>query len=88
MRKNNMILEICVGVSIAIICVLLFIISNLIKKLNVYENWVVMFQTEVNQMYDRLKSVDERNLFEKDDDVGQTFQDILNIVKLFNDTVK
>jgi hypothetical protein len=61
---------------------------NLIKKIEVYEEWTEMFREEINQMYRRLKEVDDRNLFEKDDDVGATFSDIVRICKEFNDKVK
>lgn len=61
---------------------------NLLKKVEVYENWADTFRGEVNQMYYRLKAVDEKNLFEKDDDVGQTFSEIVRICKEFNETVK
>ena len=53
-----------------------------------YETWVDTFQTEVNQMYGRLKAVDERNLFEPDEDVGFVFSEIVRITKKFNDMVK
>ena len=58
---------------------------NLLRKIEVYEEWVSEFRKEINQMYGRIKAVDERNLFEKDDDVGGTFSDILRITKEFND---
>lgn len=58
---------------------------NLLRKIEVYEQWVSEFRGEINQMYGRIKAVDERNLFEKDDDVGGTFSDILRITKEFND---
>lgn len=79
---------------ILIILLIIFVITtgalgyacyNMLKKLEVYEQWVSEFRTEINQMYDRIKAVDDRNLFEKDDDVGGTFEDILRITKEFND---
>jgi hypothetical protein len=79
---------------IIIILMILFLIStcalsyacyNMIKKIEMYESWVSEFGNEVNQMYSKIKSVDDRNLFEKDDDVGGTFADILKITKEFND---
>jgi hypothetical protein len=57
----------------------------MVKKIEMYESWVSEFGNEVNQMYSKIKSVDDRNLFEKDDDVGGTFADILKITKEFND---
>jgi hypothetical protein len=32
--------------------------------------------------------VDDRNLFEKDDDVGATFESILQIIKEFDEKIK
>jgi hypothetical protein len=32
--------------------------------------------------------VDDKNLFEKDDDVGFVFSEVVRITKEFNDTVK
>lgn len=71
-----------------VILVLGYACYNLLKKLDVHEEWVLHFRSEVNQMYDRLKAVDDRNLFDKDDDVGGTFSDILRICKEFNDRVQ
>ena len=47
-----------------------------------------MFRTEIGDVYKRIKAVDERNLFEKDDDVGTTFADILRITKEFDEKIK
>ena len=52
-----------------------------LKKLDIYEQWVVSFQDMLKDTYTRLKQVDDRNLFEKDDDVGFVFQSILNIIE-------
>lgn len=83
-----MIIEIICGLLVIIVGVMAFIISNLNKKISVYESWIDTFQSEVNQMYARLKSVDERNLFEKDDDVGFCFSEVVRIAKEFNDLIK
>lgn len=66
-------------------CALAYACYNMLKKIEMYEAWVSEFRNEINQMYGRIKSVDDRNLFEKDDDVGGTFADILRITKEFND---
>ena len=74
---------------LAIICgALMYACYNLLKKVEIYEEWAEEFRTEVNQMYDKLKAVDEKNLFEKDDDVGIVFSEILRITKEFNEKVK
>lgn len=61
---------------------------NLLKKLETYEEWAETFRTEANQLYDKLKEVDDKNLFEKDDDVGFVFSEIVRITKEFNDKVQ
>lgn len=61
---------------------------NLLKKIEVYEDWVDTFRQESDGLYQKLKAVDDRNLFEKDDDVGFVFSEILRIIKEFNDKVK
>jgi hypothetical protein len=61
---------------------------NLIKKVEIYEEWVDKFKVESESLYDRLKMVDDKNLFEKDDDVGFVFSEVVRITKEFNDTVK
>jgi hypothetical protein len=80
---------------VTIITLLLIVIAslayacfNLVKKLEVYEEWVTKFRTESDSLYARLKMVDDKNLFEKDDDVGFVFSEVVRITKEFNETVK
>jgi len=44
------------------------------------ESWVIDFKEEINSLYKKLKSIDERDMFEKDDDVGIIFQQIKDII--------
>ena len=83
-----MIEYIAIGVLVLIIGVLVYVVKNLINKVEVYESWTSLFRSESSQLYDRLKMVDEKNLFEKDDDVGFVFSEVLRIVKEFDETVK
>lgn len=83
-----MIAEILCVILFIIVGTMAFIISNLNKKIVVYERWVSKFHVEVNQMYSRLKAVDDRNLFEKDDDVGFIFSEIVRVAKEFNETIQ
>ena len=52
-----------------------------IEELDKYDEYVVEYQSMLKQTYDKLKDVDDRNLFAKDDDVGFVFSDILNIIE-------
>lgn len=61
---------------------------NMVKKIEVYEGWLNMFRSEIESFYKRLKMVDDKELFVRDDDVGFVFSEILRVTKEFNDTVK
>ena len=61
---------------------------NLLRKVETYEEWTNEFKAEIEQVYQKLKEVDDKNLFEKDDDVGFVFSEILRVTKEFNDKVK
>ena len=69
-------------------CALAYACYNMIKKIEVYEEWLNFFRTEVDDVYKRMKNVDDRNLFEKDDDVGFVFSELLRISKEFKDRIK
>jgi hypothetical protein len=70
------------------VCALGYACYNLIKKIEVYEEWLEHFRSEVDVVYAKLKTVDEKNLFEKDDDVGFIFSEIVRITKEFDDKIK
>lgn len=55
-----------------------------LKRLDIYEQWVVSFKDMLKDTYTRLKEIDDRHLFEKDDDVGFVFQSILDIIEEIN----
>jgi len=69
-------------------CALGYACYNLLKKMEVYEEWLDMFRGEVSDVYNRIKAVDDRNLFEKDDDVGFVFSEIVKIIKEFDEKIK
>ena len=61
---------------------------NLVKKVEVYEDWTDHFRKEIDLVYKQLKQVDEQNLFDKDDDVGFVFSEIVRVTKEFDETIK
>lgn len=69
-------------------CALAYACFNMIKKIEIYEEWLDFFKTEVDDVYNKMKSVDDRNLFEKDDDVGFVFTELLRISKEFKERIK
>ena len=69
-------------------CALGYACYNLLKKMEVYEDWLDMFRKEIDDVYKRIKAVDDKNLFEKDDDVGFVFSEIVKITKEFDEKIK
>ena len=55
--------------------------------IDILEAWLVDFKGLVNNVYKKLKDVDNRGIFEKDDDVGFLFSDIVNIIKITNERI-
>lgn len=52
------------------------------------ESWIVEFKYLIENTYKKLKQIDERGMFEKDDDVGVLFRDIKDIIELTNKRVQ
>jgi len=69
-------------------CALGYACYNMIKKIEVHEEWIEQYRTEIENVYKRLKIVDDKNLFEKDDDVGFVFSEIQRVIREFNDNIK
>ena len=69
-------------------CALGFACYNMIKKIEVYEEWLDYFRNEVDEVNKRLKAVDDRHLFEPDEDVGFIFSEIVRIIKEFDEKIK
>jgi hypothetical protein len=59
-----------------------------LDKITTYESWILEFQGDIQQVYDRLKHIDDKQLFQKDDDVGFVFSEILKIVEKAKDKSK
>lgn len=69
-------------------CALGYACYNMLKKIEVHEEWIDQYRSEINNVYKRLKMVDDKNLFEKDDDVGFVFSEILRVTEEFNESIK
>lgn len=81
-----MILTICIlsvllVFAIGIILYLIDILNTSLDQNEQYAEWIIEFQKLVNSTYTKLKNVDDRNLFEKDDDVGFVFTNIVSLIE-------
>jgi hypothetical protein len=84
----TLILIILLVLSIILNAVLLFCIVNLLRKFEIYESWIQTFRTEIRIVWNRLRAVDQQNLFDKDDDVGFVFSELVRVMREFDEKVQ
>ena len=70
--------------TIAILFVLcIYIIFNLLKKLEKYEDFVETETRRNEALLEALRQIDSREMFEKDDEVGSIFYQIKETIERF-----
>jgi hypothetical protein len=72
----------------------LYLNWNLFSKLEAYENIFESYDEFLSkkalaykQLLEKMREIDSRQIFEKDDDVGFMFSDIVNIIKITNERI-
>ncbi len=71
-----------------IINVLLIIgLRNLFSKIDKLEQNYLSTKQKIQNMYTELLQIDSMGLFEKDDYVGATFDDIKQLIQRYNDDI-
>lgn len=63
---------------------LIISLKRVFFQIDTLEDWIVEFKNLINETYKKLKVIDDRDIFEKDDDVGIVFNEIKNIIELTN----
>ena len=67
---------------------LLVALKKSFEQIDQLESWLLEFKLLVKNTYNKLKFVDDRGIFVKDDDVGFLFTDLLNIIELTNKRIQ
>jgi len=78
-------------ISFIINIILFVLIKRLIKKIDIYEEWILDFQTDVISTLEQMREIDrqgtfatsmnEKGIFESDDQVGNIFKELLALVE-------
>jgi len=76
----------------------IILIVNLLKKIKVYEQWILEFKDDVEDTLEEMRNIDkrgvfatsmnEKGLFESDDEVGIIFKDIQDLIEKLNEKVQ
>lgn len=64
-----------------------YVIWNLYTKNSLYEDWILDIRNTLDEIKEEWRNIDTRQMFEKDDDVGVTFQEIDDLLKKINEKV-
>ena len=63
-------------------------IVNLLNKVDAYENFILDRQEAYESLLQRIRDIDSKEIFEKDDEVGVTFDDIKNEIEEFKNIIE
>jgi hypothetical protein len=74
--------------SVSVNVFLLITLKKLFIQVDILEDWIINFKKSVENTFNKLKDIDNRGIFEKDDDVGFLFSDLKQIIESLNKKVK
>ena len=78
------ILTLLLGLFVTTTVIVCYVTYNSQNKIDIYESWIVELKDDINDVYRQIKLVDDKQIFEKDDDVGGVFSDLYLILKKLN----
>ena len=55
------------------------------KKNAIYTKWIVDLQNKVENVYQTMRSLDDKQMFAKDDEVGSVFQQMVELIESLNE---
>ena len=83
--------NIIVGISVVINIILLIVVRNLLKQNEQLEDRLVETNDSVRNTLqislDNMRKLDNKQVFEKDDEVGVSFNEIKKIIEELNNTI-
>lgn len=62
--------------------------NDLLDLAETMENWTSQYRILVENTYRRLKEIDEKQIFEKDDDVGFVFSEMVKLIEFLKEKSK
>ena len=80
-----MIFEILTGVFVLTTIAGMYSSWNLMKKQEMTEDWLVALENRLSNVIKEVKDIDEKGMFEADDEVGTIFEQINSMITTLND---
>lgn len=76
-------MQIIIFILLLVIAVGIYVIINLLRKLEKYEDFIEEETMKNESLLEALREIDNRQMFEKDDDVGSIFYQIKETIERF-----
>ena len=79
-----MLVEILLGIFIVAFIIDVYVVWNLVKKIERLEDWVENYTEKIHIAYSEMKLLDDRGIFEADDEVGDVFSKLKDVTEQLN----
>lgn len=89
---------ICLVISVGCNIAAVILIKRLLNKIDIYEEWVLDFKTDVIDTLEKMRdldkqglvatSVNDKGIFESDDQVGVIFKGLLDLIEKLNQRIQ
>lgn len=88
MLVTLIILAVILTVSVCVNIYFFIKMNDLFDLIETMENWTVQYKNLVENTYRRLKELDEKQIFEKDDEVGFVFSEMVKLIEFIKEKSK
>jgi len=88
MLVTVIVLSVVLTISICLNIYFFIKMNDLFDLIETMENWTLQYRNLVENTHRRLKEIDEKQIFEKDDDVGFVFSDIVKLIEIIKEKSK
>ena len=88
MLVTIIILAVILTVSICVNIYFFIKMNDLLDLIETMENWTIQYKNLVENTYRRLKELDEKQIFEKDDEVGFVFSEMVKLIEFIKEKSK
>jgi len=79
---------ILIALLIVIIGLLYYTLKTALDKIEVYEQFILNRRDAYYQLLQNIRDIDAKQMFEKDDEVGVTFDEIKNEIEEFKNIIE
>ena len=62
--------------------------NDLLDLIETMQEWTIQYRTLVENTYRKLKEIDDKQIFEKDDDVGFVFSEMVKLIEFIKEKSK